>query len=87
MCNLEVTAAVKRRVYLPHAKSTIDLVTHSCVSQTVDLLTDPRIAKDDYLFFDGDPCNGSPEEFIMLDDVNAGQAFRETYKKLIEPEH
>jgi hypothetical protein len=84
--NLEVMAPVKRRVYLPHAKFTIDLVTHSCVSQTVDLLTDPRISEEDYIFFNGDPRNGPPEEFLMLDDVNTGQAFRETYKKLIEPE-
>jgi hypothetical protein len=84
--NLEVTMPVKKKTYLPHAKTTIDIVTHNCVSQTVDLLTDPRISEEDYLFFDQDPRNGPPEDFVMLDDVNTGRAYRETYNQLIRPQ-
>jgi hypothetical protein len=84
--NLGNTMPVEKRTFLPHAKATIDIVTHDCVAQTVDLLTDPRIREDDYLFFDGDPRKGPPEDFVVLQDVNTGRAFRETYKRVIEIE-
>ena len=84
--NLADTMPIELRTRLPYSEATVDIVTHNCTAQTVDLITDPRIAEEDYLFFDGDPRNGPPEEWTTVGDINTGRAYRETYKKLIEPE-
>ena len=52
-----------------------------------DLLTDPQIKDNNYLFFNDNPeCPPPPDsEWQELRDVNTGLAYRETYKQLIEP--
>jgi hypothetical protein len=70
-------------VYLPHAKETVNVTTFDCYSQVVHLLSDPRWCDDDFLFFDDDPLSGPPQEFLFLNDVNSGKAYRETYKEMI----
>jgi hypothetical protein len=56
------------------------------MSQTVDLLTDPRLTDDCYLFFDDNPFSAPPAEMDTVGDINTGLAYRATYDKLIAPE-
>jgi len=74
---------VINKMILPHSKSVIDLVYHDFEQQLKSLLTDPRIAEEDYLFFNNDPFSAPPSEFDTISDINTGLAYRETYKKLV----
>lgn len=47
------------------------------------LLTDPRWKDEDWLFFDDDPFAPTPEDLDYVADFNTGQAYLETYRKLI----
>ena len=84
--NLEKTLPKERTVLLPHSKEEVRLATHDVRSQTTDLLTDPRFDDNAYLFFDDDPQASPPEAMELIGDINTSKAYRETYKKLIEPE-
>ena len=84
--NLEKTLPKERTVLLPHSKEEVNLAIHDVRSQTTDLLTDPRVKEDDYLFFNDDPLAGPPDEIESIGDVNTTKAYTETYKKLIAPE-
>lgn len=84
--NLEVVLPKERRVYLPYSKETVSLTCFDAKAQTVDLLTDPRITDDSFLFFEDDPFAVPPEDVEYYGDINTGLAYRTTYKKLIAPE-
>ena len=75
------------RTYLPHAKMHIDVPCHDAPAMLRDMLSDPRIKDDDYLFFDNDPLQGPPpsHEWDELADINTGLAYRETYDRIIRP--
>lgn len=80
------TMPYKSRVTLPFCGVTVDIPCHDAAAQIKDLLTDPNIKPSDYLFFNGDPKQGPPDEFKRLRDINTGLAYRETHKKLIGDE-
>ncbi len=84
--NLGPTLPKERVVSLPNSKEKANLACHDAKAMLVDLLSDPRLCDDDYLFFDDDPMAGIPEEFERVGDVNTGRAYRETYNQLIAPE-
>ena len=71
---------------LPHSKEEVHLATHDVMSQTTNLLTDPRFDDNAYLFFDDDPQASPPEAMESIGDINTSKTYRETYKILIEPE-
>ena len=71
------------RTYLPHAKIHVDVPCHDASAVIRDLLTDPRICDEDYLFFNDDPTQGPPPEWDEVADINTGLAYRETYNRLI----
>jgi hypothetical protein len=83
--NLGPTLPKERSVTLPHSKEHVHLPCHDAKAQLVDLLTDPRLCDDDYLFIDDSPMAGVPEEFERVGDVNTGLAYRETYKIIVAP--
>jgi hypothetical protein len=83
--NLGPTLPKERSVTLPHSKEQINLACHDAKAQLVDLLTDPRLCDDDYLFIDDNPMAGIPEEFERVGDVNTALAYRETYKVIVAP--
>ena len=83
--NLGPTLPKERTLTLPYSGEIANLACHDAKAQLVDLLTDPRLCDDDYLFLNDDPEAGIPEEFSKIADVNTGLAYRETHKKLIEP--
>ena len=51
--------------------------------QIQSLLTDPRILDQDYLFFDNNPFKAPPLDIKIIQDLNTGRAFTQTYAKLI----
>jgi hypothetical protein len=84
--HLGPTLPIERSFTLPHSKEHVNLACHDAKAQLVDLLTDPRLCDDDYLFFEDDPMAGIPEEFETVGDVNTSLSYRETYKAIIAPE-
>ena len=83
--NMEKTDPYQVEVKLPCAGATINVVCHDATSMTVDLLTDPRLAQEDYTFPGNHPSGSPPEEAPTLGEIHTGRAYRETYKALVEP--
>ena len=69
------------RTDLPCAKVHLDVPCFHFGSMLQDILTDPRMPDDDYLFFGDDPTAPPPpdSEWHELRDANTGLAYRETY--------
>jgi hypothetical protein len=52
----------------------------------LSLLTDPRWDTEDWLYFEDDPFAAPPENLSYVADLNTGEAYLETYKRLITKE-
>ena len=78
--NMQDLLPYKVRTHLPHAGVYLDVPCHDAGAMIRDLLTDPRISDDDYLFFDKDPTAPPPpdHEWHDLEDINTGMSYRET---------
>jgi len=74
---------IRKDVVLPGSSSQVSIVMNDAASMFQSLLTDPRIKDEDYLFFDDDPFASPPSNITHLGDINTGQAYIETYKRLI----
>ena len=74
------------KLELQSQKGIVPIACHNCEAQTIDLLTDPRQTPAD-LLFPGPPEDRwtPPNEVLMIADIDTGDAFRKTYKALIEP--
>ena len=83
--DMEGTMPYEVETKLPFSNETVNLACHDALAQMKDLLTDPRIARDDYQFWNGDPESAPSEEFVTVGDVNTGRAMRQTYHDLIAP--
>ena len=83
--NMEDCMPYEHEVYLPSADATVKVTCHDFMAQIKDLLTDPRISAEDYLFHNGDPAAPPPDEWEFLADVNTGESYRKTYDELIRP--
>ena len=70
---------------LPHSKEEVMLAVHCAKAAVGNLLADPRLDDDSFLWFDNDPLAGPPEIRSEIGDVNTSNAYRETYKALIAP--
>ena len=57
----------------------VRITCHSAQATIQRLLTDPRIVPEDYLFWDGNPLQGPPENIDYVADSDTGLAYRETY--------
>jgi hypothetical protein len=77
--NIKSCMPFKKRVKTPSG-DLIDLVLHDFGSQVMSLLTDPRLADDDYLFFNEDPLCPPPDDLDFVNDINTGRAFIQTWK-------
>ena len=74
------------RVKLPSSGLKTLVPCHDASSMILDLLTDPRIGREDYLWFNDDPLSFPPAEWVELADINDGLAYRRTYEKTILPQ-
>ena len=77
------SAQILRQITLPHSKARPQLVCYDARNLLVELLTDPRIRDEDYLFFGNDPLQPPPETLNYVGDLNTGRSYTETYKQLI----
>ena len=85
--NMDDLMPRKVRTYLPYSRVHLDVPCHDAGAMLRDLLTDPRITDDDYLFHEDDPTAPPPpeHEWEDLEDINTGMSYRETYRKVIQP--
>jgi hypothetical protein len=84
--NLKATKPFEVPTHLPSKHITVPLACHNVAAQTVDMLTDPNIKEEDYLFHNDDPKAGPPENWDTLADINTGRAYRQTYADRIAPQ-
>jgi hypothetical protein len=81
--NLEGLTPKEKTITLPSSKAVVTVPcvdAHECI---VSLLTDPRFETSDYLFFDDNPLADPPEKLSYLADLNTGEAYLETHRRLI----
>ena len=77
----------EKKVKLPSCKEVVTIPYHEAKHCIERLLTDPRITPDHYNFFQDDPRAPPPEkEPDYLADIITGDAFYDTYNKLINEE-
>jgi hypothetical protein len=81
--NMDKQYAIPHSICLPHTKSRVDVWKKSARDNVVSLLTDPRWKDEDWLYFDEDPFGKPPQNCPYVEDLNTGEAYMETYKKLI----
>ena len=84
--NYENKMPFQKTVKLPVSGSVIKLTCHDALASIQRLLTDPRIKPQNYLFWDGNPLQPPPEDLDYIADLNTGQAYLQTYAKLITTE-
>lgn len=84
--NFENKMPFQKQVKLPVSGTIVKVTCHDAKASIQRLLTDPRINPKDYLFWDGNPLQGPPENLDYVKDLNTGQAYLQTYAKLITEE-
>ena len=83
--NMDGSKPYVTRVKLPSSGLKTRVPCHDASSMVLDLLTDPRIGREDYLWFNDDPLAAPPAEWLELADINDGLAYRKTYEQAILP--
>jgi len=83
--NMHHTAPYDVSCTLPRSGVKLKIPCHDAGAMLTDLLTDTRIKDEDYLFHNNDPLAPPPEEWLKLEDINTGRAYRATYDSLIRP--
>jgi len=83
--NMQDTQPYEVECVLPKSRVKVKIPCHDAGAMIADLLTDTRIGDKDYLFHNDDPLSPPPEEWLTLEDINSGLAYRETYDQLIRP--
>ena len=81
--NLDAMKIRKEKVRLPSSKAVVTIPCRDAKDCIVSLLTDPRMRDQDYLFFNDDPMAPPPDKIPILKDLNTGEAYLQTYEKLI----
>ena len=81
--NYDKHGAILKTMTLPHSKSEVTVLAYDAMRVIQNLLTNPRIQDNDYLFFDDDPFAHPPNEIDVIADLNTGRSYLETHKKLI----
>ena len=81
--NMKASEPHKTKIELPHSKAKVTVITHDFKAQVQSLLSDPRWKDSDYLFHNNDPTAPPPEQFTVLEDINTGKSYRDTWKKMI----
>jgi hypothetical protein len=71
------------KTILPDSATKLDIFCHNARDCVQLLLTDPRWEDKDWLYFNDDPFAPPPNDLTYYGDVNTGEAYLETYKKLI----
>ena len=85
--NVEALRPKMVKTILPSCGTKVAIPCHDFKSVLLDVLTDPRIRDEDYLFFDDNPLADPPpdSEWTTMRDINDGLAYRRTHDELIKP--
>jgi hypothetical protein len=75
---------IVKEIMLSSTKQQVKIVTNDFVSVAQNLLTNPQIKWEDYLWFDNDPLAGPPDNLDYIADINTGRTYTETYRCLIK---
>lgn len=70
-------------ITLPFCRSEIQVWKKLAQDNVLSLLTDPRWNDEDWMYFDDDPFAKPPEDCPFVEDLNTGEAYLATYRKLI----
>jgi hypothetical protein len=70
-------------ITLPHSKSKVTVWKKLARDNVLSLLTDPRWTDNDWLYFEDNPFAKPPEDYPFIEDLNTGEAYQVTHKKLI----
>jgi hypothetical protein len=70
-------------ITLPHSKSKVVVWKKLAQHNVLSLLTDPRWTDKDWLFVGDNPFAKPPEDYPFIEDLNTGEAYQATHKKLI----
>jgi hypothetical protein len=81
--NMDKQYAVPYKLLLPHSHTKVLVWRKHARDNVVSLLTDPRWKDEDWLYFDDDPFASPPETCAHLEDINTGEAYLATHKRLI----
>ena len=81
--NMETMLPKVKQLTLPHSKAVVSIPYRDAKDCIVSLLTDPRVEDHHYLFFNQDPLSPPPDKVTYLEDLNTGEAYLETYRKLV----
>lgn len=81
--NMKQKYAQPKTIVLPHTKTKVTVWHKHARDNVQSILTDPRWNDEDFLYFDNDPFAPPPDDLDYIGDINTGQAYIETYKRLI----
>lgn len=81
--HMEQKYATHETIVLPHTKTKVTIWRKHARDIVQSLLTDPRWKDEDFLYFDDNPFAPPPEDLEYIEDVNTGEAFIKTHKRLI----
>ena len=70
-------------ILLPHCRSQIQVWRKLAHDNVLSLLTDPRWNDEDWMYFDDDPFAKPPDNSPAVEDLNTGEAYLATHRKLI----
>ncbi len=71
------------RITLPSSGVHSDVIRNNVLFEFQKLLSDPRIQQKDYLFWGDNPFAPPPERLNYIKDLNTGQCYIESWKRLI----
>ncbi|MCA1806935.1 MAG: hypothetical protein LC687_03600, partial [Actinobacteria bacterium] len=80
---MEHKYATPKHIVLPHTKTKVTVWWKNARDNVQSLLTDPRWKDEDFLYFDNDPFAPPPDDLDYISDINTGEAYIETYRRLI----
>ena len=81
--NMDKKYAVPHPIVLPHTSAKVTVWKKLARDNVMSLLTDPRWKDEDWLYFDEDPFARPPNNYPFVEDLNTGEAYLATYRKLI----
>lgn len=77
-------SSIPKKVLLPHSRARPQVIVNDAKYVLQHMLSDPRIRDEDYLFWNGNPFSPPPDCLDYIADLNTGEAYTKTWRKLIK---
>jgi hypothetical protein len=81
--NMAHKYAVPEAITLPFSKTRVTVWKKLARDNVQSILTDPRWKDEDFLYFEDDPFAPPPDDLDYIGDINTGESYIQTYKRLI----